>query len=228
MTNEPYKTISTHIRNMTQSNAPKAFWFMSLNSRHYNCLLFSMSAGHTFFLSTDVSLVDFNATFQQITSGPNHSSTQFVKPCPSSLITAQAQHSLHSQRASAKLLVGYMPRCLKPHPHRLASAIKYRLGGYRGLTLAASTSDLLPICHPPLGPSAGRANKTIGPAQFQQICCTRLFSRKPFIKFLYRARIVNAANRKIFHSRVIHAPTIYLRDRNGYPPFLSNRFSPYL
>jgi hypothetical protein len=90
--------------------------------------------------------------------------------------------------------------------------------GYRGLTLATSASDLLPICHPPLGPSANRANKTIGPAQFQQICCTCLFGRKPFIKFLYRPRIVNATNRKIFDSRVIHAPTILSRERNGYPP----------
>ena len=166
LTNKAYKAISTHVWDMTQSYASKAFWFMNLHSHYYNRFLFSMPAGHTFFLTTDVSLIDLDATVQEVTSGSNHSSTQFVKPCPSSLVAAQTQRFLHPQRAGTKLLVAHMPRCLKPDPQRFASTVKYRPCSYRGLALADSASHLLPICYPPLGPTAGRANKTIGPSQF--------------------------------------------------------------
>ena len=81
--NEPYKTISTHVWHLTQPYSSKAFGFMNLHSCYYDRFLLSVSAGHTFFLTTNVSLVDLDAAIQQVTPGSDHSPTQFLKPRPS-------------------------------------------------------------------------------------------------------------------------------------------------
>ncbi len=144
--NEFYKTISTHVWYLTQSNASKTFGFMNLHICYYDRLLFSVSAGHTCFLATSVSLVDFDATIQQVTPGSDHSPTQFVKPSPSSLVAAQTQRTLHPQRASTKFLVGHMRRCLKPYPQRFADTVKDRPCGYRDMTLTASAGLASMLC----------------------------------------------------------------------------------
>jgi hypothetical protein len=162
---EPYKTISTYVWYLTQSNTAKAFGFMNLHSYYHNGFFLGVSAGYTFLFSSNVSFVDFYAAIQSVTPRSDHRPTQFVKPSPSSLVASQTQHSLHSQRAATKLLVGHMPRCLKPHPQWFAGTVKYRACGYRCLALTASAPHLLPSCHPALGVSAGWTDKTFGPAK---------------------------------------------------------------
>ncbi len=213
------QTVSADIWNLPKTYTSETFWFINLYSHNHNSLFFYLSADQSFFFSTDISFINLDMTMEQIPLRINHRTTQLVEPAPCGFITAKAEDPLQAQGIATKLLTRYIPHCQKPHTQGFTCTLKYRTGRYRSLSLTSGTTNLSPRREPSFCRSTRRANKSFRPTQTQQICSTSGFIRKPFIKFLHRSRIINAANRVSWKNWGVHSPTIQLRERSEYPIF---------
>ena len=146
--------------------------------------------------TTDVSFIDFYSTREPVAIRAHHCCTQFVQPCPSSLVTAKTQNSFESRCADTVFLVDYISDGPKPQPKRLSRILKYGARCYRYLAVAALASIKSPVRRPCFTVTAARAAKTIRPANIKQILPASFFGGKTFLKF-------NNCFRIIFHTLIL-------------------------
>ncbi len=162
-----------------------------------------------------IGFVDLNLAIQKVSARSNHGPAQLMEPCPSRLITAQAEYSLNPKRTDAMLLIGHIPHRLEPKPQRFPRTLEDRPRGRRRLTLASRTSLLAPGRHPRLGSPAGRTPKPGRPTDTPKKIRTGGLRSEPVVEFHERARVIDPANG--MGSILGHPNILPLRERIGYP-----------
>lgn len=188
--------LQTARRRISNSRHPYSSGTFSifLGCNHYQHLFLRLPSPQPLFRSPHVSLVNLDSVRQSVTSGTDHSTPQFVQPCPRSLVTRQAKNPLHPESTDPCLQRGYPPDQPKPHRQRLTCTVKNGSGRHRCLIRTTCALNQCPAYTPPFGVSTPHTQITIRPAQLEQIIQTRLFLRKPSFKFSKRSGIV-------FHTR---------------------------
>ena len=169
-----------------------------------------------------IGFVDLDLAIQKLSARSNHGPAQLMEPCPSRLITAQAEYSLNPKRTDAVLLIRHIPHRLEPKPQRFPRTLEDRPRGRRRLTLASRTSLLAPGRHPRLGSPAGRTPKPGRPTDTPKKIRTGGLRSEPVVKFHKRARVIDPANG--MGSILGHHNILPLRERIEYPIF-SNLFA---
>ncbi len=164
-----------------------------------------------------IGFVDLDLAIQKLSARSNHGPAQLMEPCPSRLITAQAEYSLNPKRTDAVLLMRHIPHRLEPKPQRFPRTLEDRPRGRRRLTLASRTSLLAPGRHPRLGSPAGRTPKPGRPTDTPKKIRTGGLRSEPVVKFHKRARVIDPANG--MGSILGHHNILPLRERIGYPIF---------
>ena len=162
-----------------------------------------------------IGFVDLDLAIQKLSARSNHGPAQLMEPCPSRLITAQAEYSLNPKRTDAVLLIRHIPHRLEPKPQRFPRTLEDRPRGRRRLTLASRTSLLAPGRHPRLGSPAGRTPKPGRPTDTPKKIRTGGLRSEPVVKFHKRARVIDPANG--MGSILGHHNILPLRERIGYP-----------
>ena len=167
------------------------------------------------FPAAHIGFVDLDLAIQKLSARSNHGPAQLMEPCPSRLITAQAEYSLNPKRTDAVLLIRHIPHRLEPKPQRFPRTLEDRPRGRRRLTLASRTSLLAPGRHPRLGSPAGRTPKPGRPTDRPKKIRTGGLRSEPVVKFHKRARVIDPANG--MGSILGHHNILPLRERIGYP-----------
>ena len=162
-----------------------------------------------------IGFVDLDLAIQKLSARSNHGPAQLMEPCPSRLITAQAEYSLNPKRTDAVLLIRHIPHRLEPKPQRFPRTLEDRPRGRRRLTLASRTSLLAPGRHPRLGSPAGRTPKPGRPTDTPKKIRTGGLRSEPVVEFHERARVIDPANG--IGSILGHPNILPLRERSGYP-----------
>ena len=124
-----------------------------------------------------IGFVDLDLAIQKLSARSNHGPAQLMEPCPSRLITAQAEYSLNPKRTDAVLLIRHIPHRLEPKPQRFPRTLEDRPRGRRRLTLASRTSLLAPGRHPRLGSPAGRTPKPGRPTVVTNQSSSSMYNR---------------------------------------------------
>jgi len=173
-----------------------------------DCLSISTSTANLGSDSSEVFFIYFNGAGQLIPSGAHHSTTQFMKPIPCSIITAKAKDPFQSESAGSVFLTRHKPHSKKPRPKRFVTAMKQCSSSNGRLPFTFSTKEKTAphqrgvVCFF----STTGANKPFRPSKFRDICNASIIVAKPLIKFLKCSRIINARNRVscLFHDRILH------------------------
>ncbi len=76
--NKPVQTHSGRIRNAAKTDTPNAFTALFCRNDNH-VLLFCQATNYTFFIATPVCFIYLNRSLQSITTGSNHSPSQFVQ-----------------------------------------------------------------------------------------------------------------------------------------------------
>ena len=162
-----------------------------------------------------ICFVNLDLAIQKVSARSNHGPAQLMEPCPSRLITAQAEYSLNPKRTDAMLLIRHIPHRLEPKPQRFPRTLEDRPRARRCLTLASRTSLLTPDRHPRLGSPAGRTPKPVRPTDTPKKIRTGGLGSEPVVEFHERARVIDPANGM---GNILGHPNILpLRERIGYP-----------
>ena len=107
-----------------------------------------------------IGFVDLDLAIQKLSARSNHGPAQLMEPCPSRLITAQAEYSLNPKRTDAVLLIRHIPHRLEP---KAATVSAYP----RRSSPRSATSDVgipphrcwpLAVTHASVPPQAGHRN----------------------------------------------------------------------
>ena len=157
--------------------------------------------------STKIGFINFDRAIQLVPSGLSHSTTQFVKPLPCSIVAPKTKNSLQPKCAGSMLLTGNEPHGEKPSAKRFASLMKQCSCCNRSLTLALSAQKNSSLnqrwifrVYP-----AGRAPETFRPSKFGDILEAVFFAAKPVIKFLKRSWVVGPGD---WVNRCVHTPIL--------------------
>lgn len=183
--NERYQTDSREVSHMGDANAAQTFteraWHFYFN--HDFCLLNSISADNTLFLSSYEGIVNLHRAFKWFSTRSDHASSEFVKPCPSRLVASQPQQTLQSFCTASSLLGADPPYGQKPHSQGFASALHYCSSSQGNLVPTRTTHKKVAVVYPRLCAFASRANKTLWPPNIKQVVSARFFRAKTFIEF---------------------------------------------
>ena len=154
-----------------------------LSGNDNQCLIFDLSASQTLFETAEIGFVNFYRATQSISAWSDHSPAQFMKPRPSSFITAQPKNPFQPQCACTILLAGDPPDCPEPKGQGHPASLKNSPAGNRCLVTACSALNKIDANWPPLATIASRTAKPVRPAHLQQITTASFFSRKSRFKF---------------------------------------------
>ena len=141
------------------------------------------------FFASDIGLVDFRRSAQQIPAGTHHRPAQFVQPGPRSLVTAQFKDALHPFGAGPVLLAHHPPDRPKPCRQRFACSLEDRPRGNRSLVLARCAAQQLPR-RPSLRRAALGATETIRPPERCQVGSAGFLGREAAFELGKVPRIV--------------------------------------
>jgi len=204
---ESPKAWCRQVRNLCHTNSTRT------TTTHFRCycndrLSLSPSTANLRPNSPDVCFIYFNLSGQLIPSGAHHRTTQFMKPSPCSIVTAETKDPFQSESTGSMFLTRHKPHSKKPRPKWFMTAMKQssRTNGRLPLTFSAKEKTT---------PHQGRfvsffsttgANKAFRPSKFRDIFKANIFAAKPFIKVLECSRIINARNRVpwLFHDHILH------------------------
>src|SRR5512143_725344 len=109
---------------------------------------------------------------------------------PGRLVTAPAQHQLHSQSAGSVLLAGHLPDRPQPGAQRQAAVLKDRAGRYRGLMTAGTADQSATLRQPSLLPPTAGTAKALWPSQPSQIRPALFLGGEALLQFQERLGVV--------------------------------------
>src|SRR6266702_1267928 len=138
-------------------------------------LCLSLAPPYTFLDSTSVRLIDLHGSVEPITAWADHRPPQFVQPGPSGDVAPQTEDPLEVQGAGAVLLRRDPPDRAEPQRQRFSRVLENRAGSHRRVMLTAGADQQPPSRRPRRPSAAPRADKPVGPPQFQEIVPARLF-----------------------------------------------------
>jgi len=139
----------------------------------------------------------------------HHGSPELVPPRPSSLITAQPQHSLKAKGTGPVLLTRQPVHGVKPIGQRFASVLENRARCHRRLVTTCLALHQHRPHRPEMVALATRTAKPIRPAQPEQVLPTGLLGVKPSLELAQTPRIF------------LHSPPYYMLgspESSKYPP----------
>ena len=190
---EPVQAVLRQVGNVLKPNPPDARSIL-LGGNHNQGLVLRQATHHAFFLAAPVGLVDFHDALEPIPPGANHRSAKLVEDRPGRPVAAQPQDSLQSQRTDPVLLRGDVPHGAEPQRQRFVRVLEEGSRRHRRL-MTTGGAQPEPSLHWPGSLSfAGRANKTAGPTQAEEVLPAGSLRRESGLQFLQRPRIV-------FHDR---------------------------
>ena len=195
--NERVETFFGSIRNSKHANPSYCFPVFlrgNHNQRFFKCL----SASYTFFKTTQISFINLYSSRQEISTRPDHGSSDLMEPSPCGFITSKAQNALKSECTCPVFLGNDPPNGPKPNGQRFAGTFKDGSGNYRCLVSTIGTLVQRFSNWPRFFSTATRTVESIWPAQTKQILKACIFIREASLKFIECARIV------------FHIPTYYM------------------
>lgn len=153
-----------------------------LSRYDYQYLALNLSTTQPFFQATQITLINLNSIAQTISSRSDHCTPEFMKQCPSSLVTTP-KYSLQSQCADPVFLASHPPHGTKPCAQRQMSSLKNRASDYRCLVATLTTFIKNVSYRPSLSSITPWTTKTLWPTKLKKIMSTSFFGRKPRFKF---------------------------------------------
>ena len=106
-----------------------------------------------------------------------------MQPCPSYVIAAQAEHTLHAQRVRPIFLTGEVPHGMKSEAERLFGVLKDGSSYDRCSVMALSTLEQCSPYRPNFFTTATRTTKAFRPTYLKQVVPARFFRRKTGFEF---------------------------------------------
>ena len=176
------------VRNSTKPNPPDSSP-IQLGHNHHQRLPCRSAAALAGLFASNIRFIDFHNAGQSFSAWPDHSAPEFVQPRPCRFVTPKPQNLLQSKSAGPRLLTCDPPDGAKPHPQRLARAVKDRSSCDRSLVGTCLALDSSAPQSPALGMPTARANKTIRPAQLKEIVQARLFRREVLLQISKRSGV---------------------------------------
>jgi len=156
---------------------------IQLSSNNNQSLASSAPTSLSWFSSTDVCFIYLNYTRKLVTTRTNHGPPKFMYPCPSGMVTSQAQSALQTQGTDSIFLVRHIPHRTKPPLEWLPGAMEYCSSCYRSLKTTIRTVVQFAICFPSFFMLTTWAYKSIWPPKLKEIFSANLFRAKSLFKF---------------------------------------------
>lgn len=163
---------------------------IQLSNNNNQSFTSSASTSLSWFSSSDVSFIYLNYTRKLVTTRTNHGPSKFMHPCPSGMVTSQAQSLLQTQGTYSIFLVRHIPHCTKPPLEWLPSAMEYCSSCYRSLKTTIRTVVQFSICFPSFFMLTPWAYESIWPPKLKKIFSASLFRGKSPFKFHKRFRVI--------------------------------------
>ena len=173
---EAGQVTSGHIGDMTQANSSAPLLFYLYRNGH-DSLSDCVSAPHTSLRSPKIAFIDLHRTNQSASASTHHGPSEFVEPCPSGNVTAQAEDSLQSESIRAVFLTCQFPDGIEPQTKGLPGSLKNCSRGHRDLSATQRAEEQVPSRMPRCGAAspATWADKLFAPSQLFHIALASLF-----------------------------------------------------
>ena len=160
---ERHETLRRGIWNTTHPNPTDAISIF-LCGNDDKCFLERFPSADAFLQAPEVGLVNFYAPTESLSSGTNHCSLNFVKPCPGRFVASKAKNSLQSEGAGTVLLCHHPPNSSEPSWQRSTCAFKDCTRCHRHLHSTRGAHEQPTLSWPCSRSVAARASEAVGPA----------------------------------------------------------------
>jgi len=185
--NEAVQSPAVEIWDAPQTDASDASTVL-LGGYDDQSLFVGQSTDHARFLSSPISLVDFDHTPQPIPAWPYHCSPQLVEQSPSGPVAPKTQHPLQAQGTDTIFLTRHVPHRSKPRGQRQVAVLENRACGNRRL-IPTGGAQPKPVLHCPcLGPGASGTAEPLWPAKRKEVLPTRSFGAEALFHFPQSSR----------------------------------------
>ena len=144
--------------------------------------------------SPKIAFIHLHRVNQSVSTRPHHGPPEFVKPCLSGDLTAQAKDSWQSEGVGPVFLAYQFPCGMKPKTKRLPCTLKNCSRGHRDLATAQGAQKQVLVGTPSRWAAwpAHRAHKLFEPPQLLQITLASLFIGGKSKKSLQCSRKIDA------------------------------------
>lgn len=176
---ETFKGSIRYLSKSYPSNLGTIYFYGNYDKR----LSFGSATSLTRLFSANISFINFNYSSKIIPTWSNHSSSKFMKPCPSCFITAQTHHSLNTKSTGTIFLTSQPPYSSKPKNKGFMSPMKYCTSYYRYFMITICTLIKTFLERPSFFMVTTWTCKTIWPSQFKKIITASFLRAKSFFKF---------------------------------------------
>lgn len=175
-----------------QTLKPYASYFRVIHFDKNKDKTFSKGSSPTFpwLFTADIYLVCLNNPRELLSTWTHHRPAQFMKPGPSSFITAQPQDSLKTKGAGPTLLGHKPPNRPEPSCQGFSGPLEYSPSNYRLLNVTSDTLIQRAPDRPELLTRTTWTSETVGPAKAKQVIPAGFFRRKTSFKFGNRQGVI--------------------------------------